>query len=92
MLKELTRLGSLVGESKHANGVEDELYEAFDALVAVLANRERPDAERAALLLLSAGQEMYGELDSSGTYSGWADAVEEAERLLGIVPLTNAGK
>ncbi len=80
MLKQLTDLSILIGEYG-----DDDIKKALRDLVAVLPTR--PDAERAALMLLSAGQAMYGnsELDED-----WLDAVAQAEKLLGIVELTPA--
>jgi hypothetical protein len=92
MLKELTDLAEQIKivQSSIVDGTVTEFNAAklaacFDDFVAVLARHQRPDAELAALMLLSEGQRAIGDCDSR-----WDDAVKVAERLLGIVPLEDA--
>jgi hypothetical protein len=97
MTKELALFGVVVGETVRClNGGEDDvlaekLDAAFGVLVDAVSDNARPDAERAALMLLSAGQRLYGSSDADQDGADeWHLARINAERLLGIVPLTNA--
>lgn len=53
---------------------------------------DRPDAESAALLLLAAGNRLRGGMNEGGDTREWDQAQAKALDLLGIVPLTPAGK
>jgi hypothetical protein len=99
MLKELTTLGTQIGRcivqlnDAGGDGIEmaEGLEECYDEFVEALAKRERPDAERAALMLLSAGQALYGSIENETDETDtWREKRIEAEKLLGIVPLENA--
>lgn len=89
MLKELAELGVEIGMALEAAPNELSLRESWGKLAEALAKQTRPDAERAALMLLSAGQELYGESEDGGS-SEWPRHCDEACKLLGIVPLVNA--
>lgn len=93
MIKELAALGLEIGVACKTLGYDTavELQRAFIDFAEAIAKQTRPDAERAALMLLSAGQEMYRSIDDDTTATeNWREALTKAERILGIVPLTKA--
>ena len=106
MTKELGELCSEIGSSISAMRIKQEspganvdLHDYLDCLERALDDYldslpKRSDAERAALMLLSAGQQLYGqaEPDCQGQVgnANWEAARDEAEKLLGIVELEPA--
>lgn len=97
MIKELAELGVDVGRAHseiktEGDGViADDLLTSFRAFAASVPSR--PEIERIVWSLLLAGQAMYGDGKSaiqSDIIKRWNDAVDQADRVFGIVPLVAA--